>query len=101
MTQIVLIVTPGNYLVNKLHVVQNSCTLNACQAIVHGNKKERKMTKITSFKNGSDVITEKNGAWYSVILRNPSGEVHDKIRCDDYRMALEYVRAFKAIAKNL
>ena len=59
------------------------------------------MTKITSFKNGADVITEKNGAWYSVILRNPSGEVHDKIRCDDYKTSLEYIKAFKAIAKNL
>jgi len=64
-------------------------------------KGKRKMTKITSFKNGADVIAEKNGAWYCVTLRNPSGEVHDKIRCDDYRMALEYVRAFKAIAKTL
>jgi len=60
--------------------------------------------KIVSYKNGADVITEKlvqNGYWYCVTLRNPSGEVHDKIRCDDYKTSLEYVKAFKAIAKNL
>lgn len=35
---------------------------------------------------------------YTLIVRTPSGEVHDKTRCDDYREALDYWKAFKRIA---
>lgn len=42
---------------------------------------------------------DKAGAMYVVIVRNARGDVHDKMRCDDYRGALEYYRAFNAIAK--
>lgn len=36
----------------------------------------------------------------TVTLRRSSGEVFDKVRCDDYRNALDYFRAFNTIAKN-
>ena len=36
---------------------------------------------------------------YLVQLRI-NGEVSDKVRCDDYKMALEYRRAFCSIAKG-
>ena len=52
-------------------------------------------------KNGWSVSHEKlspNGM-FLVELRNASGGLHDKVRCDDYRMACDYFRAFKAIAK--
>lgn len=56
---------------------------------------------INSYKNG-DVVMERlfpSGMWL-VQLRNNAGELVDKIRCDDYRMAKEYKRAFAAIAKR-
>ena len=56
-------------------------------------------TKSKIYRNGWYVQLEKSGLWYSAIVRTPSGDLHDKMRCDDYRMALEYYRAFKAIAK--
>jgi hypothetical protein len=36
----------------------------------------------------------------TVTLRSSSGEIYDKVRCDDYRNALKYFSAFNAIAKN-
>lgn len=51
------------------------------------------------YRNGWSVIMDKAGAMYVVIVRNARGDVHDKMRCDDYRGALEYYRAFNAIAK--
>ena len=62
-----------------------------------------KTMKIWSFKSGAYVALERvsPSGMYIVTVRNPSGDVHDKIKCDDRRMALEYVKAFKKIAKNL
>ena len=59
------------------------------------------IVKIKLFKNGACVITDKAGCWHSVTLRNPAGEVHDKVRCEDYAMAKSYVKAFAAVARNL
>jgi len=53
----------------------------------------------------------KSGAWVQFETLNPSGmylvtlyapddSTHDRIRCDDYRAALEYRRAFVQLAKN-
>ena len=56
--------------------------------------------KCQTYRNGWHVIMDKGNALYSVIVRNASGDVHDKTRCDDYRDALVYYRAFKAIARN-
>lgn len=54
-------------------------------------------------KNGAVVTMEKTGAsgMYVVLLRAPSGQVHDKVRCDDYSDALAYRRSFLAIARGL
>lgn len=54
-------------------------------------------------KNGATVAMEKifpSGEWL-VQLRAPSGELFDKIRCDEYRVALTFRKAFNAIAKNM
>jgi hypothetical protein len=57
--------------------------------------------KIKLFKNGAYTTLEKQACgYYSVQVRSPSGELIDKIRCDTYRDACEYRRAFNAIARN-
>lgn len=53
--------------------------------------------------NGASVSFDRNSVsgFFTVLLRNPSGQVHDKITFDTYRGALEYRRAFISIGKNL
>jgi hypothetical protein len=55
--------------------------------------------KLKTYRNDWSAMLEKSGAWYCVNVRNAAGDIHDKVRCDDYRMALDYWRAFNAIAK--
>ncbi len=59
--------------------------------------------KIAVFKNGAYVTFEKlaPSGLYLIQGRAPSGEIFDKTRCDDYRDALNYYRAFKAQAKGM
>jgi hypothetical protein len=59
--------------------------------------------KLTELKNGAAVTLERNAisGFYTVLLRNPAGEVHDKVSCDTRKTAFEYFRAFKLIARNL
>ena len=57
--------------------------------------------KLQLFKNGALVTMERVGGMYVVLCRDPAGRVHDKVRCDDYRMALEYRRVFCSVAKGL
>ncbi len=53
------------------------------------------------FPSGWSVFFERlPSGMYSVILRNLSDSLVDKVRCDDYRMAMEYKKAFSKIAKN-
>jgi len=52
------------------------------------------------YRNGWCVSFERIGNWYHVLVRDARGDVHDKVRCDDYRSAIEYRRAFRAIARN-
>jgi hypothetical protein len=60
--------------------------------------------RVKIYKNGWETYFCKTGEvpfpWWYVSVRNAAGEIHDKVRCDDYRAALEYFRAFNAIAKN-
>ncbi len=57
------------------------------------------------YKNNAFVTFEKtesnSNRWYEVRLRAPSGELHDKVRCDDYQSALGYWKSFNAIARNM
>ena len=53
------------------------------------------------FKSGALVSMEKAGGMYTVLLRAPDGNVADKVRCDDYRNAMAYRRAFIKIARSL
>lgn len=52
------------------------------------------------YRNGWSTVMYKTGALYVVIVQNARGDVHDKVRCDDYRDACSYYRAFNAIASN-
>jgi len=57
---------------------------------------------IKEFKNGAYVTFGRDaGGLWAVLLRDPAGNVTDKVRCDTYRDALAYQRAFCAIAKSL
>ena len=53
-------------------------------------------------KNGWTVSHEKlfPSGMHLIEVRNASGALHDKVRCDDYSAARDYFRAFKAIARN-
>lgn len=55
------------------------------------------------FKNGAFVTMERNSVngFYTVLVRTPSGEIHDKVSCDPYSEALNYWRSFALIARNL
>lgn len=56
--------------------------------------------RVKEYRNGWSVYAEKGGTLYTVIVRNGRGDVHDKMRCDTYRDAMDYWRAFNAIARN-
>jgi hypothetical protein len=57
--------------------------------------------KIKLFKNGAYTTFEKTGqGYYLVQLRDPSGNLYDKIMCDDYHNARDYLKSFNGIAKN-
>lgn len=58
------------------------------------------MQQVKVYSNGWSVDFGKERVMYSVILRDWSGRIYDKMRCDDYRNALAYRRAFMAIAKQ-
>jgi hypothetical protein len=56
--------------------------------------------KAKEYRNGWSCHMERVGAWYLVNVRDGRGDVHDKVRCDEYRDGLDYWRAFNAIARN-
>jgi hypothetical protein len=60
------------------------------------------IVKVETYRNGWTVTMDKAfpQGMYTVLVRNAAGNVHDRIRCDDYRAARDYYRAFNAIAKN-
>jgi hypothetical protein len=58
--------------------------------------------KLKSYANGWTVYAEK-GAYagmYAVLIRTAAGEVYDRVRCDDYRMAMDYYKTFCNTARN-
>ena len=55
--------------------------------------------KLNQYKNAY-VISYREGSWWNVALRSESGNLIDRVRCDTYRGAMEYRRAFCAIAKQ-
>lgn len=58
------------------------------------------MDKVYMAKSGAWTVFAKVGGLYEVKVYNPSGNVLNKVRCDDYSMAMEYLRKFKMLAKG-
>jgi len=58
--------------------------------------------KIREFKNGACTIFERMpvSGMYIVICRGPNGQILDRMRCDSYRMACGYLKAFNRLAKG-
>ena len=54
------------------------------------------------YRNGWSTYMERllPSGMYRVNVRNASGDIHDKVRCDDYQDARAYFRSFNAIARN-
>ena len=63
----------------------------------------RKLTNPYQAKSGATVLLTDlhHKGFYAVMVVTPSGDCHDRVITDDYKAALEYRRAFIAIAKNL
>jgi hypothetical protein len=57
--------------------------------------------KFKSHRNGWTTSFEQqyHNGMITVTIRTDAGEVYDRIRCDDYRNAMDYWRAFNGIAK--
>jgi hypothetical protein len=56
--------------------------------------------KMKCYRNGHASMEYRPAAGLWLIECRIGTELHDKVRCDDYRAALEYFRAFCAIAKT-
>jgi hypothetical protein len=50
-------------------------------------------------RNGHYVTFEKASMWWSVQLRDGSGNLLDKVRCDTHSEAVQYRKAFLRIAR--
>jgi hypothetical protein len=55
--------------------------------------------KTKTYRNGWSTMMNKGAYMYEVNVRDARGDIHDKMRCDDYQTACQYYRAFNAIAK--
>lgn len=58
------------------------------------------MYRIKSYKNGHASIERLMPSGMYLVQVYKGSQLHDKIRCDDYRSALQYLKAFAAIARN-
>ena len=64
------------------------------------NSERREMNKIKVFPNGYATLEKLYPSGMYLVQCYKGTELHDKVRCDDYRMALDYYKAFSAIAKQ-
>ena len=58
------------------------------------------MQRIKVYKNGHASMERLSPSGLYLVQVYIGTELHDKIRCDDYRAALDYYRAFQSIARN-
>ena len=56
--------------------------------------------KIKAFKNGYATFEKLFPSGYYLVQCYVGTELHDKVRCDDYRSAMDYYKSFALIAKN-
>jgi hypothetical protein len=59
--------------------------------------------KIKEFKNGAWTVFDKTetARLYIVKLYRANGDLADKVVCDDYKVAREYLKCFNAIASKI
>ena len=69
-------------------------------ALKTSQHKGHTMSKIKVFSSGYATLERLFPSGMYLVQCYKGTELHDKIRCDDYRSALEYYKAFKAIAKT-
>lgn len=55
--------------------------------------------KIKTYKNGHTVFERLSPSGMYLVKVYLGSELHDKVRCDTYRAAMEYLRAFNRIAR--
>lgn len=59
------------------------------------------MTRCKEFKNGwTAFFSPLPNGWFETYIRDARGDLHDRIRCDTRRDAMDYYKAFQSIAKN-
>lgn len=56
--------------------------------------------RIKTYKNGHATMERLFPSGMYLIEVYIGSELHDKVRCDDYRMALDYWKCFQLIAKR-
>jgi hypothetical protein len=56
--------------------------------------------KIKLYPNGWTVYASKGPAFYGVTIRTAKGDIHDRVRCDQYRSAMGHYKIFCNIARN-
>ena len=64
------------------------------------NSKGLKM-KIKEYKNGYATFEQLFPSGMYLVQCYKGSELSDKIRCDTYKVAMEYFKAFANIAKNM
>jgi hypothetical protein len=57
------------------------------------------MSKIKVFNNGYATLERLYPSGMYLVQCYVGTELHNKIRCDEYRSACEYYKAFQAVAK--
>ena len=55
---------------------------------------------IKTFKHGHTTFERLFPSGLYLVQVYIGGELHDKVRCDDYRTARDYLKSFNAIAKG-
>lgn len=58
------------------------------------------MPKTKTYPNGYTTFERLFPSGMYLVQVYIRGEMHDKIRCDDYRSALDYLKCFNQIAKR-
>jgi hypothetical protein len=60
------------------------------------------MAKVKTFKNGAYTSIERDSVrgMYLVKVYSRAGYLIDRVVCDDYRNARDYLRSFNGIARN-
>ena len=56
--------------------------------------------RVATFRNGHATFERLSPSGYYLVQVYIGSELHDKVRCDDYRMALDYWKSFKKLARG-